>query len=141
MILIVAMKNKIFDRIKCLIFKWFLSLVFWFLLNVYLLFVYLHFRAYMKHFYFIGIVFYKKSNMTTVHKNYRTHQCPYCEYSNRRPAHLKRHILTHTGERPFPCLLCDYRCTQKYQLITHMARKHKNNFWKYIKFLLLFTNK
>ncbi|GFU83062.1 transposable element Tcb1 transposase [Trichonephila clavipes] len=33
-------------------------------------------------------------------------KCPYCPYSAAFNSILKRHILTHTGERPFTCTVC-----------------------------------
>lgn len=52
------------------------------------------------------------------------YSCPYCPYSNRRPAHLKNHIRIHTGERPYACALCDYKCIQKQNLKSHVFSKH-----------------
>lgn len=52
----------------------------------------------------------------------KRHFCSYCPYSTFVSAHLKRHILTHTGERPFACTVCNYRCNQKENLKKHMIR-------------------
>lgn len=48
------------------------------------------------------------------------HYCPVCPYVTSRSSHLKRHIMTHTGERPFVCSVCNYRCNQKENLKKHM---------------------
>ncbi|BFZ22962.1 hypothetical protein BsWGS_26001 [Bradybaena similaris] len=37
--------------------------------------------------------------------------------------HLSIHMLTHTGEKPVACDICDYRCRQRTALIWHL-RKH-----------------
>lgn len=42
---------------------------------------------------------------------------------NRRQ-NLSQHHLTHTGTRPFPCLHCTYRATQKAHLKRHCERVH-----------------
>lgn len=36
-------------------------------------------------------------------------QCDRCDYCCPRPADLRKHQRTHTGERPYKCLFCD-RC-------------------------------
>ena len=48
------------------------------------------------------------------------YSCDQCEYSTHVPAILKRHMLKHTGERPFSCHLCDRKFAQKYNLTAHV---------------------
>ena len=40
------------------------------------------------------------------------------------PSNLKRHVLTHTGERPHHCTYCKYESAQSATLRNHLARKH-----------------
>ena len=50
----------------------------------------------------------------------RTFFCELCgrTYNNR--TGLRRHVLIHTGERPFPCMKCDQRFRQKPTLDKHL---------------------
>ncbi|XP_028968104.1 zinc finger protein 64 [Galendromus occidentalis] len=54
------------------------------------------------------------------------YKCPYdhCAYITNRRFPLSRHLLTHTGEKPFRCLHCHYSCSRKDALSSHMARRH-----------------
>ena len=38
---------------------------------------------------------------------------------------MKRHIMFHTGEKPFSCEYCPYSSTQKAHVTSHAANKHK----------------
>ena len=35
-------------------------------------------------------------------------QCPNCDYKCLKESCLKKHMMTHTGERPYKCTICDY---------------------------------
>lgn len=75
---------------------------------------------------FIGATSYlhKKNLVGSLNKRLISHQCQYCNYKTNYSTNLKKHILTHTGERPFACALCNYRSSQKTNLKTHLLMKH-----------------
>ena len=50
--------------------------------------------------------------------------CPICSKIMETSSKIKRHILIHTGERPYSCQLCDYKCNQNSTLQDHYKRKH-----------------
>ncbi|XP_050686819.1 longitudinals lacking protein, isoforms H/M/V-like isoform X10 [Eriocheir sinensis] len=56
----------------------------------------------------------------TCPSNIKIHKCPYCEYSSNLLPRLKRHLIVHTGERPFACPHCPYSCSRKGNLETHI---------------------
>ncbi|VDD74456.1 unnamed protein product [Mesocestoides corti] len=47
------------------------------------------------------------------------HQCSYCDKQFDRPSLLKRHTLTHTGERPFECRFCGKGFSTRSGVNTH----------------------
>ncbi|XP_042892428.1 zinc finger protein 513-like [Penaeus japonicus] len=50
----------------------------------------------------------------------KVHQCPHCSYTTVYIHILKRHILKHTGEKPFTCPYCSYDTTRSDLLKEHI---------------------
>lgn len=53
--------------------------------------------------------------------------CPYCERPFPWTSSLRRHILTHTGQKPYQCVHCSLLFTTKSNCDRHLLRKHKAN--------------
>lgn len=43
------------------------------------------------------------------HSSLRPHQCSQCSFASKNKKDLRRHMLTHTNEKPFSCHLCGQR--------------------------------
>lgn len=53
--------------------------------------------------------------------------CPACGKvfaGSKRRYHLERHLITHTGERPFPCPRCPYKANVRENLARHVRHRH-----------------
>ena len=53
--------------------------------------------------------------------------CPFCGRMFPWTSSLKRHILTHTGDKPYKCPECPLWFTTKSNCDRHLVRKHSNN--------------
>ena len=53
--------------------------------------------------------------------------CDFCEKGFPLLKDLTKHRYTHTGEKPYICLHCDYRSTQSSNLKRHMKKYHPEN--------------
>ena len=52
-------------------------------------------------------------------------RCEYCRRAFLSPANLEIHRRIHTGEKPYACTVCDYRCSQSGNLTKHLQTQHK----------------
>ncbi|XP_055304932.1 myc-associated zinc finger protein-like [Sitodiplosis mosellana] len=62
----------------------------------------------------------EKKKTTKGKANRKRHKCSFCDYVTDFTTALKKHMLKHTGERPFPCSVCQERFTRKRNLQLHM---------------------
>ena len=49
------------------------------------------------------------------------HACEICHKLFEKSGALRRLILIHTGETPYHCNMCDYKCTQSSSLKKHIT--------------------
>ncbi|CAL4233246.1 unnamed protein product, partial [Meganyctiphanes norvegica] len=59
------------------------------------------------------------------HTGEKPYTCPNCDYICRNKADMKVHMCKHSGEKPFECILCDYKAQQVGSLNIHMLT-HQN---------------
>ena len=72
---------------------------------------------------------YQGATKNYLQKHMETHAkakltCTHCGKAFRQPGALKSHTMTHTGERPYACTDCTYRCIQPYDLRKHFLKQH-----------------
>ena len=61
----------------------------------------------------------RRKLLTMHHSGERPFACDECEYKCAERNNLIAHKRTHTGERPFACDECEYRCAQSSNLTAH----------------------
>ncbi|XP_029829360.3 zinc finger E-box-binding homeobox 1, partial [Ixodes scapularis] len=68
--------------------------------------------------------FLRFSTVHGVHHTNRPHRCHLCFRAFGNKAHLRRHLLSHTGEKPFGCPFCERRFSQACNAKVHVANVH-----------------
>jgi hypothetical protein len=69
----------------------------------------------------------KSRSKKTVNDNKKIHECPLCHMKFQRPEHVKRHMLSHSSEKPFACPEpdCNKRFNRNDNLKQHLRNIHK----------------
>lgn len=67
------------------------------------------------------------SEFTVIRKKFK---CPYCSFSAMHQCILKRHMRSHTGERPYPCEICGKKFTRREHMKRHTLVHSKDK--KYV---------
>lgn len=57
----------------------------------------------------------------------RCNLCAKIFFGRNRRQDFKRHVLSHTGERPYACNICDYKAALKGNLKKHMLIHEKQS--------------
>ncbi|XP_064461982.1 oocyte zinc finger protein XlCOF15-like [Ornithodoros turicata] len=52
-------------------------------------------------------------------------RCRFCDYTSDHMGSIKRHEVTHTGEKPFVCQVCSKGFTRKMSLEKHVSAVHE----------------
>ena len=57
--------------------------------------------------------------------------CPICSKTMKSAAQIRRHVRSHTGEKPYSCSFCTFAATTKGNLNQHIRSMHSETYWKY----------
>lgn len=74
-------------------------------------------------FFFLSAV----NDFTVIRKKFK---CPYCSFSAMHQCILKRHMRSHTGERPYPCEICGKKFTRREHMKRHTLVCDKRDSWR-----------
>jgi len=66
--------------------------------------------------------------LATITPKAASYVCPKCGKSFRHVGDMRRHMVSHTGEKPFACSQCNYRSTRNDSLVRHVQLKHSLRF-------------
>ena len=66
----------------------------------------------------------KVNGPNIIANNDKQKQCVVCGKKFNTPSKLKRHFISHTGERPFSCEICEKKFAQECHLKLHYKRHH-----------------
>ena len=61
-----------------------------------------------------------KKHMKT-HTGEKPHKCTECDHARLQVGNLRQHMRTHTGQKPCKCKECDYTCSCARHLKLYMA--------------------
>lgn len=69
----------------------------------------------------------KSRSKKTTNEKKKIHECPLCHSRFQRPEHVKRHMRSHSSEKPFACPQpnCNKRFNRKDNLKQHLRKIHK----------------
>ncbi|KFM77828.1 Zinc finger and BTB domain-containing protein 8B, partial [Stegodyphus mimosarum] len=56
------------------------------------------------------------------------YHCLFCKYTSRYLTNVRRHVLIHTGQKPYQCEICGLKFRQKEHLKGHVFMKHNVKF-------------